>query len=114
MLEKVKQVYSKMARATGGCATQHATRHRQTHLMIRLGSLLHLVHLTYAVVMNRLMLAGKKFTVDLVPPEEQPVFTITPDRVVIKAKESATFTIAGFAYKPVSPCTWLLYLHYRM
>jgi hypothetical protein len=43
--------------------------------------------------------------VDLVPPEEQPVFTITPDRVVIKAKESATFTIAGFAYKPVSSAT---------
>jgi hypothetical protein len=37
----------------------------------------------------------------MVPPEEQPVFTITPDKANIGPKDSLTFVIAGMAYKPV-------------
>lgn len=44
--------------------------------------------------------AGKKFDMSMVPPEEQPVFTITPEKAIIEPKESATFMINGFAHLP--------------
>lgn len=47
-------------------------------------------------------LAGGKFSLEHVPPEEHPVFSIAPTRATIEPKESATFVVSGLAHFPVS------------
>ncbi len=42
---------------------------------------------------------GKKFDLAAVPPDQAPVFSISPDRIVLGPKEAITTTITGFACK---------------
>lgn len=44
--------------------------------------------------------AGKKFSLESVPPEEHPVFSINPERASIDSRSSASFIITGFAHNP--------------
>lgn len=36
----------------------------------------------------------------MVPPEEHPVFSITPTRITIEPKEAATFLVSGLGHSP--------------
>ncbi|PNH08880.1 Hydrocephalus-inducing protein [Tetrabaena socialis] len=45
--------------------------------------------------------SGKKFDLSLLPPEQQPVFSIAPDKVQLGPKEAAVFTVTGNALSPV-------------
>ncbi|GFH30442.1 rhodanese domain-containing protein, partial [Haematococcus lacustris] len=54
------------------------------------------VRLQYAKIARS---AGKKFSMDLVPLEVQPVFSITPEKASLPAKESVAFLINGFSHR---------------
>jgi hypothetical protein len=44
--------------------------------------------------------AGKKPDALQVPPEQQPVFSVSPDKVLLPPKEAISFVIAGSSGKP--------------
>ena len=48
--------------------------------------------------------AGKLFELSAVPPEEAPVFSLSPDRIVLGPKEAITTVITGLAAKPGEVC----------
>jgi hypothetical protein len=43
--------------------------------------------------------AGKKVENLQVPPDQQPVFSITPEKVLVPSKETAMFLITGLSNK---------------
>jgi len=43
---------------------------------------------------------GKKFDLAAVPPDQAPVFSVSPDRIVLGPKEAITTTISMLAVKP--------------
>lgn len=52
------------------------------------------------------VLAGKKVDASDLPPEEQPVFSIVPDKLLLPAKDAATFVIKGISIRPgAAACT---------
>ena len=46
-----------------------------------------------------LVAAGKKVEATDLPPDQQPVFSISPDKLVLGPKESTTCMITGFGGK---------------
>lgn len=54
------------------------------------------------------VLAGKKVDAADLPPEEQPVFSITPDKLLLPAKDAATFVIKGLSIRPGAAMVLLL------
>lgn len=50
-----------------------------------------------------LLPAGKKLEGVQIPADQQPVFSISPDKVLVPAKESTTFLISGVSSKAGGP-----------
>jgi hypothetical protein len=71
----------------------HSHTHTHTHTQTRLH--------TYTRT-------GGKFSLEMVPPEEHPVFSIAPTRASIESKEAATFVVSGLGHFAVRVlCSWL-------
>lgn len=44
-----------------------------------------------------ILIAGKKFDAADLPADQQPVFSIAPDKLLLGPKETATFLISGIS-----------------